>query len=160
MPALFHTAELTTANRRPGAAEKFFIFLKNYLTNKQTCDIIYTEKKKGKTKMKQKFRVGDRVYPIYESALVDLKTDDVDVKDFVGIITQADRKTNGRYEYSIVWLDWERINELGTLWNAWWEEDQLTLDRDTFLELVEDCELPDYLDEDEDFDEEEDEDED
>ena len=102
--------------------------------------------------MKQKFRVGDRVYPIDETALVELKTDDVDVKDFVGIITQADRKTNGKYEYAITWLDWERINELGTLWNAWWEENQLTLDRDTFLELVEDCELPDYLDEEEDED--------
>ena len=80
-----------------------------------------------------KYRIGDRVYPIDCDELLDLKElsymFEFNEFDFVGIITEVD--SDG--EYSVAWLNRDRTEYKSIIKTAWWEENELTDDRELFL---------------------------
>ena len=80
-----------------------------------------------------KYRVGDGVYPIDCDELTDLKElsymFEFNEFDFVGIITEVD--SDG--EYSVAWLNHDRTEYKSIIKTAWWEENELTNDRELFL---------------------------
>lgn len=81
-----------------------------------------------------KYRIGDRVYPIDCDELIDLKelSDNFDFNefDFVGIVTEVTEYGT----YSVTWLNRDRTerNSKG-IKSAWWDENELTDDRELFL---------------------------
>lgn len=83
-----------------------------------------------------KYRIGDRVYPIDDDALDHLRylymKDEFDRFDFVGIVTEASRYG----DYSVAWLNRDRTEENSNgIKTAWWDERELTDDRERFLRL-------------------------
>lgn len=83
-----------------------------------------------------KYRIGDRVYPIDCNELIDLKEkcadDEFDRFDFVGIVTKVSRYG----DYSVTWLNRDRTEENSNgIKTAWWDERELTDDRELFLRL-------------------------
>lgn len=104
--------------------------------------------------MKQKFRVGDRVYPINRSSINELKGEEVDARNFVGIVTKVDTEWE-ECDYCVAWLDAERVHLISNLYEAWWDESYLTDDRDKFLKRYDEHEYDEDFDECEDFDEDE-----
>lgn len=85
------------------------------------------------------FKLGDRVYP-KEIEIEDCEANKTEMQYLVGFVCEVN-KGCGRRQYSVNWVD-ERDGEEAEfdhgLKNSWYEDSELTKDKEEYLEMLED----------------------
>lgn len=85
----------------------------------------------------QQFFIGDKVYPKHYHDIEDYAFDVAELvcipaENLYGIVTAVEDECS----YGVVWIDAETRKEISVpLRNAWWDERELTDDREEFLDV-------------------------
>ena len=79
------------------------------------------------------FRIGDMVYPISNEYVERVVRAQHDPNDLVGVVTEVTEHNSAKIE----WLTLDRVYSAHCgLHCAWWDRDEVTYDRDEFLEAA------------------------